>query len=424
MIMRRNFNPEQRKLLFSLGTNFATRIPGVVGMLWFLPMLRFGLGTDNYASLLAAIALGSATTFLIGGFSTIGRRIIGSEYSNGNPAGEANAFVSLMIANVLALVLALAIIAVYCTIQASSMTILIVSGLPALGIYLTTFDNARSAYNEHYVTAMLQFGFQITIYVVGFLLPATRHNLILASLILQGHYFLASSITMFLLLRKRPYLMRGRPLIVWTVIKEGTMIAVADGFLMTTLGLSVVWLQASASGDVAAWYATTVRLFQTFLVPVVLLLMPLSSYIRILWNNKSRDQQQMYTKVTVWVGVGYGALVGLALIAVSRFYVGGLLHLPAPGNLLSIAPIFLLFGAIVTWKSYSSIAYVVFPETTHLSTWTSVTLGVSVLLAVVASITTEPLTAINVYAFTASLSILVIMFWNAGRFMRLSLKLA
>jgi hypothetical protein len=416
-------NLEQRKLLFSLGSNFATRIPGAVGVLWFLPLLRFGLGTDDYSSLLAAMALGSAATFLIGGFSTVGRRLVGEAYAASDRLGEASGFISTLLANAAALTLAIMIILIYCTLQHASGEVIIISTLPAIGIFLTTFDNMRAAYNEHYVTATLQLVFQITIYTVGFLVPATRHNLILASLILQGHYLISSLITLGLLLRDKSYLLSGRPRGIWRIAREGTLVAMADGFLMTTLSLSVVWLQASASASTSAWFATTVRLFQTFLVPVILLLMPLSSYIRILWNNMSPHQQQKYTKLTLWIGVGYGTLVGLALIGVSRLYVGYLLHLPEPGSLVAISPIFLLFGAIVAWKTYSSIAYLVL-ETSHLSTWTSATLGVSVLFAMAASTTIEPLSVIDVYALMAGLSILVVMFWNAERFIRMTPLLA
>jgi hypothetical protein len=90
----RRANREQRKLLFSVGTNFLTRIPGAVGLLWLLPLLRFGLGTDDYANLLASMALASAAAFQPGGFNLIGRRLIGEAYSNSDRAGEADAFPS------------------------------------------------------------------------------------------------------------------------------------------------------------------------------------------------------------------------------------------------------------------------------------------------------------------------------------------
>ena len=114
VITLRRTNLEQRKLIFSLGANFLTRVPGAIGLLWFLPLLRFGLGTDDYANLLTSMALGSAAAFLSGGFSVVGRRLIGEAYSGGDRAGEADGFASLVVANVAALSVALAIIAAYC----------------------------------------------------------------------------------------------------------------------------------------------------------------------------------------------------------------------------------------------------------------------------------------------------------------------
>ena len=296
----------------------------------------FGLGTDDYTNLLAAMALGSAAGFLFGGFSLVGRRLIGEAFANSDRAGEANGFVSLVVANAMACCLALLIVAAYCWIRGNSTGFLAVSTLSTFGLFLTTFDNVRSAYNEHYVTATLQFILQVTCYTVGFLVPATRHSLVLGSLVLQSHYMLASLITLGLLLRDRPYLLSGRAIDIWPVARQGTMLAIADGFMMATLSLSVVWLQTSASSTTSAWFATMVRLFQTFLVPVILLLIPLSSYIRILWNGKSVAQQQAFAKATLFIGLCYGAIVAVALLLVSRFYVGLLLHLPAPGDLFRV----------------------------------------------------------------------------------------
>ena len=416
----RGANREQLKLLFSIGTNFLTRIPGAIGVLWFLPLLRFGLGTDDYTNLLAAMALGSAAGFLFGGFSVVGRRLIGEAFANSDRAGEANGFVSLLVANAMACCLALLIIAAYCWMRGNSTGFLVVSTLSTFGLFLTTFDNVRSAYNEHYVTATLQFILQVTCYTVGFLVPATRQSLVHGALVLQSHYMLASLITLGLLLRDRPYLLSGRAIDIWPVARQGTMLAIADGFMMATLSLSVVWLQTSASSTTSAWFATMVRLFQTFLVPVMLLLTPLSSYIRILWNGKSVAQQQAFAKATLFIGLCYGAIVAVALLFVSRFYVGLVLHLPAPGDLFRVLPSFLLFGAIVAYKSYSSVAYLVLDEPVHLSLWTAAAVCAAVALGIAASFAVNPLSAINVYALAAGLSIIVVLFWNAARFIRLS----
>jgi hypothetical protein len=328
----RRANREQRKLLFSLGANFLTRIPGAVGLLWFLPRLRFGLGTDDYANLLASLALGTASAFLCGGFNTVGRRLIGEAYANNDREREANALASPLVANTGALILALAIIVACCWMRGGGGGVLVVAMLPAVATFLTTFDATRSAYNEHYVTATLLFVLQVAVYAVGFLVPTTSHSLVLGALVLQSAYVLTSLITFALLLGNRPYLVDGRPVDAWRLARKGTMLAIADGFVTATLSLSVVWLQTSSSATTSAWFATVVRLFQTFLVPVVLLLMPLSSYVRILWNGKSIAQQQAFARATLWMGLGYGAIVGAALFVASRLYVSGLLHLPAPGG--------------------------------------------------------------------------------------------
>ena len=355
----RRANREQRKLLFSLGTSFLTRIPGLIGVLWFLPLLRFGLGTDDYANLLTAIVLGTAPGFLFAGFGLVGRRLIGEAYANGDHIGEANGFLSLVLASAVALGVALAFIIAYCWVRHTGLAMLVVAALSAIGLFFNTGDHVRAAYNEHYVTATLLIGFQLAVYTIGFLVPATRQNLILGSLVLQVHYLLASLVTLALLLRGRSYLLMGRATAARLIACEGIRLAMADGILMVTLSAGVVWLQASTSAATAAWFATTVRLFQIFLVPVVLLMMPLSSYIRILWNDKSIVQQRAFTKAVFIIGIGYGAIVAITLLAVSRIYVGRLLHLPEPGGPLQVIPCFLLFGAVVAYRSYSSVTYLV-----------------------------------------------------------------
>ena len=198
-------------------------------------------------------------------------------------------------------------------------------------------------------------------------------------------------------------------------MRGGTRLALADGFLMTSLSLSVVWLQASASAATAAWFGTIVRLFQTFLVPIVLLLTPLSSYIRIFWNTKSVMQQQVLIKATLSIGLGYGAIVAIVLFFASWLYVDRLLNLPAPGGLFEILPSFLLFGAIVAYRSYSSIAYLVLDEFSHLSSWTAGVVAAAVLLGTATSFAIDPLSAINVYALAAGIMIIMVLFWNVMR---------
>ena len=415
----RSTNREQRKLLYSLSTGFLTRIPGALGVLWFLPMLRFGLGTDDYAQLLAAMALGAAAGFLSGGFNYVGRRMIGEAYSNNDHAAEADGLASLVCAQMTALCFTLTIIAGYCWLRDAGTAFFLIAMFTAMIPIIGQFDEVRAAYNELYISGMLFCGIQLTSYALVLVVPATRHNIVLGALVIVGPYLLSSMTSCALLLRGRRYLLTGRPIAVWMVIRRGTMLAMADGFMMATLSLSVVWLQTSATVSTAAWYATIVRLFQIFLVPVVLLLFPLSSYIRILWNRKTVSQQQTFTKLTLLMGIGYGALVSIALVAVSKLYVGWLLHLPAPADLLSVSPVFLLFGAIVAYKTYSQIAYVVLNESVHLSSWTTVAVTTGVVFGAAASLAVDPMGAIGIYALVVGLTTIVILSWNAMRSIRL-----
>ena len=95
-------NREQRKMLFSIAANFLTRVPGAVGLLWFLPLLHTGLGTAGYANLFSAMALAVSAGFLSGGVAIVGRRLIGEAYAKGDRQAEADHFMTSMVANTMA----------------------------------------------------------------------------------------------------------------------------------------------------------------------------------------------------------------------------------------------------------------------------------------------------------------------------------
>jgi len=409
----RGSNREQRKAILSIGASFLTRIPGAVGVLWFLPLLHLGLGTDGYVDLLSSLAMATACLGLSGGFNTVGRRIIGEAYAAGKHTEEANGFASLIVTQLLVLGVALTIIVIYGWVFQAHRAVLIVTMLSAFGVFFNQFNDVRAAYNEHYVSASLQIVLQSLIYAIGFLVPATQHSVVFGAVIIQGAYWLTSLTTFALLLRKRQYLLHGRPTMIKHFLRQGTMLVMADGFLMVTLSLSVVWLQASAAATVSAWFGTVVRLFQTFLVPVVLLLFPLSGYVRILWNSKSVAQQRAFIRATCLLGIGYGLIVAIALCVASGFYVDRLLHLPTPG-LVGVIPIFALFGAIIAYSSFSSIAYVVLERPSRIATWTTVMTALAVVFGAIASRLVDPLGAVSVYALTVGLALIIILIYSSG----------
>ena len=416
----RQTDRQKRKLLWSIGSNLMARIPGAVGMLWFLPLLLIGLGTDDYAHLLSAMALGAGSAFLIGGISLVGRRAIGEAYANGDTQSEADSFVTLIVVNTGALAVALMIIAGYTWMRGAPGAVFVAAALPACAIFGNTFDNARSAYNEHYVTAAAQFVFQTLLYTIGLLVPMTRESLILATVVIQGHFVLASVITVILLIHKRPYLLKGRPVDAWRMGRQGALVSTADGILMMTLSLTVVWLQASGNAAVSAWFATAVRLFQMFLLPIVLLMSPFSSYVRLSWNRKSASKQRAYSKLLLAAALGYGLMASVGLLIGSELYIGGVLGLPDPDSWALILPIFLLFGAIVAYQSYTSVAYLVLDDPAQMSTWITTGAAFAVAVAAIASFRTDALAAVNVYAIVAGSSILIVLLWSVVRFGRSS----
>ena len=252
----RRSNREQRKLLFSLGAHVGTRIPGAVGVLWFLPLLYADLGTADYSKLLTALALGGAAGFLSGGFNYAGRRLIGEAYSVLDRKDEADSFASLVVANLLAQCVMLAAIGVYCWVQGASIAVFITAIIPVCTQFIAQFDDVRAAYNELYISSTILIILQTVIYAIGIMVPATRQNMVLGALVMMGPYMLSSLLSLVLLLRSRPNLLRGRPRRVRLVMQQGTMFAMADGLIMAALSLSVVWFHTVASAEASAYYAT------------------------------------------------------------------------------------------------------------------------------------------------------------------------
>jgi hypothetical protein len=342
---------------------------------------------------------------------------VGEAYAAGNRDGEADGLISLAITNCVAILFAALVVSVICWTRGDSTVLLLIALLPVLTAMLSLFDDVRAAFNEHYINAFLLLVFQSLAYLIGFLVLATQHHIVLAALVLSSPYLLTSLFSGAHLLWHRRYLLWGKRRVVQQILRQGMMLAMADSFLLATLSLSVVWLQSTIGPANSAWFATMVRLFQTFLAPVLLLLFPLSSYVRLRWNMKSVHQQHVFTKLTLILGIGYGTIVAIALFVALRLYVRDLLNLPLPG-MIEIVPIFLLFGATIAYKSYSSIAYLVIENPAHLSSWAVGAIGSALIIAAVTSLVAGPLVAVNVYAFVAGLALIAVVARNAAHAFR------
>ncbi|SFF94664.1 hypothetical protein SAMN05518801_10459 [Novosphingobium sp. CF614] len=397
---------QRTKLLLSLAVNFATRIPGAVGIFLILPLLRFDLGVRGYGFLLGALALGSTSTFLFGGFNTMGRRLVGEAHAARDREGEAAGVVSMFAVNGCVYLLTLAGIGAYAAVQPDPGTLFLIASLVSTAAFANTFDNARAAYNEHYVTALFQIVFQVILIGLAFLVRPIRENPVLAALAIQGHLLLASLVAGVHLVSARPYLLGGAARRAGWIARGGFRIGIADGLLAASLGLSVVWMQAGAPASLAGWYATLVRLFQSFAVPVMLLLMPLSSYVRLGWNDRDPGRQDRILRTTAIAGLGYGVMASTALWGISVFYIETVLKLPGPASLPVAFAIFALFAAIIACRSYSTIAYVV-TDGARIARWITGGILVSLGIAVAVRGYLAQIQTVAVYAALASVVLLV-----------------
>lgn len=397
----------RRKLALSLALNLATRIPGAAGVLLILPLLRRDLGVEGYGLLLGALALGTLSTFLFGGFNTMGRRLIGEAHARGDSAGEADALVSLLAVNGCLYAAALAATGAYAAIQPDGGRMFVIAALASSAAFANTFDNARAAYNEHYVTALLQILFQAMLIALAFLARPVREDPVLAGIVIQGHLLLASVLAGANLLLSRPYLLKGAPAKAGWIVSRGLRAGMADGLLAASMALSVVWMQAHADAVLAGWYATLVRLFQTLAVPIALLLMPLSSYLRLGWERRGRRQQRLLLRATALGGLIYGGLAAALLAVVSAFYVERMLALPGPDDPLARMAILALFAATIAYRCHAMIAYVV-SDGARLAPWLAAGIAASGGIAVVAGASGP---AIEAVALNAALVSAVLLGW-------------
>lgn len=354
-------NPAQRtQLIWSLLLNILTRAPGAVGLILILPLIRFSLGDEDYYLLLSLIAFGAVLTFLFGGYNTILRRRIGSAHAEDRKVDEANAVVTVLAVNLSILFIGLCVIAARASSVAVNASSIVIPGIVLTGAFLNTFDNIRAAYNEHYVTAIVQIICQSLLLLAAYLFPHTRESLVMDTMYIAGYTAIASGIAAIMLLRKRPYLLTGKVDDYLATVKSGFFMSTSDGLMMAALNLSVVFIGSSASHMTSAWYATLVRLFQTVLTPVLLVLMPFSSFIRLRWNAWNSLIKMRTLKWVLALGLGYGLLSVFALLILDVVYIKDVMKLSSDVASWISYPIFMFFASVIVYKSYSTITFVLF----------------------------------------------------------------
>lgn len=172
-------------------------------------------------------------------------------------------------------------------------------------------------------------------------------------------------------------------------------VVLADGALGSLLNLSVYWLNAAGSAEMAAWVGTFLRLFQSFLSPALLILFPLTTYISMRWAQMSPQRQIILYKVFLFAGLAYGVLVGCAMAFGGPLYINHMFKLSAHGDNVDVLALSLFLGAIVAQKSYTMLLYAV-SEARFVSFGTAVIAALGIGAAAIASHWLSPVRVIDV----------------------------
>ena len=402
----------RQQLYWSIATNFLTRVPSIAIVFIFLPILHDNLGLEDYARLLTSLAAGTLLSMPFSGSGQMTARLVGQAYSVDHKTAEAHAFVSATVVNaslvaVLGIVLS-AFVALY-----DDTLLFFVALLPILQAALnSTFDVTRLAYNEHFVTATLGVIFQLIVYTFAFFVPAFTHNTVLAAFIFSGPLLLASICGGALLLAQRPHLLQGEPTKVRDIAWKGLSFSLADGLLVSSVNIVIVWLGFVAAPVLVAWFATAGRIFLMLLNPVVLLVMPVAAYIRSIWETLARAKQARLVYLAALLCFACGIAVALLTVVVNEFYIARILHLDPGIGPLGLFPVLLLFGVITAYKGFSSIAYLVL-DGNELVRGTIAILAAALLVSAVSTFVLSPLQAVQLFCVLASVPQIALMVWIA-----------
>jgi hypothetical protein len=347
------------KLLASLAFNFVSKVPGMVAVFIILPLASEALGTVQYGAMLSALALGSAFTLPSGGINAVGRRLLASAVGLGDRPRQADVFVTTTA--LMGLVLGgCTLVMVLSTARTwPSAALIWVSLLPVAASLFNVFDNLRASFNEHYVTAIFQLLFQVTIYLAVYLLGLPGGNPVVAGLVLQAPFIIASLASVLLLLQQRPYLYQGRISGLRGMVAPAAGVTLADGALASALNLSVFWLSVQGASDMSAWVGTFSRLFQSFMSPVLLILFPVTTFVSMRWAKMPVERRLMLHRLFLALGFVYGAIVAVAMGFGGQLYINHMFHLAARGDRFDVIALSVFMGAVIAQKAYTMMLYAV-----------------------------------------------------------------
>lgn len=347
------------KAQLSIVMNFVARTPAVLGILFFIPLMYRELGDAIYGQTMAAVSLGGIASVLLGGGYFLGRRRIGEAMYVDRHDAEADAFTTMMKASVLAATMGVAAAVAYAAWQDWANVFIVIAVIHVFVSFTTAFDEVRTAYNELYVPTAARSLFQILAYTLGLTVAWIAQNPLAAALVLAGPSILASLFSFALLLAKRPYLLKGTGGSAWRALREGVPIGLIDGLVMMAVALSVVLVQSALPPEGGAWYATIVRLWTVMVTLALISVLPLTGYLRGIWNQRTHASQGRISLVWMAISIGFGLGAAIALWLANIVYLGRIMELESPFPPLESLSIYLGLGAVGTFKCFIAFGYII-----------------------------------------------------------------
>lgn len=398
-------NPERLRLLASIGFNLIAKLPSIASLLFILPIISHGLGPSLYGEFLAMLALGTMCTLFFGGINTVTRRRLSFAHASGDIPRECAVVSSAISAAAIIVLIAGAAVGLIATLTASSPSLVVVALTPLAAAFANTFDNIRAAYNQHYITAILQTIAQCVIFGFAFYSGVGPSAVIFSALVLYLPYISASICTFIALKYERPELRFVLPTDLRETFKAAAYVVLADGATTSALNASLYGLGALGATEGAAWYGTLMRAFQTLLAPVLLILLPMTSFVAIRWANWEATTRRKAIGAVGLIALLYGCFVGLSVAIGGNYYLQFFFPWVPVASSDALACVGFFFGTIIAQKIYVQLIYSV-DEARGLSLTISASVFVGLLAGIASSAWVAPLYSLEVFAIATSIPLL------------------
>lgn len=358
MLSRLSRDREARRTLGSVASNLLAKLPGICVTLLALPIARRGLGDASYARVLADIALAALLAMPLTGINYVVRRKIIEASAIHEKQAEANvAASSVTLAGIYFAVCCIAVSSINFLVgQTTDLQILIIA-IPLFTSTLNVMDNVRFGYNSHYVTAFFQFFLQILALTLALVLGISRPVYFAALMTLPMG--ISSVCSTILLIHERPYLLSGRPTNLVRMARASLAPSLSDGAVSALLNGSVFLSVQILTAPAAAWYSTLVRIYNVALSPVMLVLLPASTYVAIKLQTVGPRVAQRTERYVAAGALAYGLINGCAVMLVGTLFAAHAVGIRYSASLAAEGAFAVFFAGVLAYRVYAQYAFTV-----------------------------------------------------------------